>query len=152
MIETVSFEKTTFAATPRKFEAGTPDIAGAVGLAAAIGYIEGLDRPLAETWEAELLAYTEKALDALEGVRILGRARRKAPVVSFVLDGIHAHDVGTALDRAGVAVRVGHHCAQPLMEIFGVAATVRASFSIFNTRHEVDRLIEGLQEAQEIFR
>lgn len=152
MIETVSFEKSTFAATPRKFEAGTPDIAGAVGLAAAIGYIEGLDRPLAETWEAELLAYTEKALDALEGVRILGRARRKAPVVSFVLDGIHAHDVGTALDHAGVAVRVGHHCAQPLMEIFGVAATVRASFSIFNTRHEVDRLIEGLQETQEIFR
>lgn len=152
MIETVSFEKSTFAPTPRKFEAGTPDIAGAVGLGAAIRYIEALDRPLAEQWESELLRYAQSELDPIEGIRIIGRSPSKAPVVSFVLDEVHAHDVGTALDRAGVAVRVGHHCAQPLMEIFGVAATVRASFSIFNTQQEVDRLISGLHETLEIFR
>ena len=121
-------------------------------MGAAIGYLDNLPYHLVEAWEADLLSYAENSLDAIDGVRIIGRARRKAPVVSFVLDGIHAHDVGTALDQAAIAVRVGHHCAQPLMDIFGVPATVRASFSIFNTHSEIDRLAEALRETLEIFR
>jgi cysteine desulfurase/selenocysteine lyase len=152
MIETVSFEQSTFAGPPRKFEAGTPDIAGAVGLAAAIQYLRGLEAGPMQAWEAGLLTYAEKNLASVEGLRIIGQARHKAPIVSFVLDDIHAHDLGTALDQFGVAVRVGHHCAQPLMEIFGVPATVRASFSIFNTPTEIDRLTDAVRETLEIFR
>jgi len=152
MIETVSFEQSTFAGPPRKFEAGTPDIAGAIGLAAAIQYLGGLEAGPMEAWEAGLLRYAEKNLASLEGLRIIGQARQKAPIVSFVLDDIHAHDVGTALDQFGIAVRVGHHCAQPLMDIFGVPATVRASFAIFNTPTEIDRLTDAVRETVEIFR
>lgn len=151
MIETVSFERSTFARPPRKFEAGTPDIAGAVGLAAAIRYLRGLEAGPREAWEAGLLTYAEKTLASVQGLRIIGQARHKAPIVSFVLDDIHAHDLGTALDQFGVAVRVGHHCAQPLMDIFGVPATVRASFCIFNTPAEIDRLTDAVRETLEIF-
>jgi len=152
MIETVTFEKTTYAPPPAKFEAGTPDIAGAIGLAAAIHYLEGIGLDRIAAWEHELLEYATERLSAIEGLRLIGTAREKAAVISFVLDGIHAHDVGTALDRAGVAVRVGHHCAQPVMEIFGVPATVRASLSLYNTREEIDVLVDALRETMEIFR
>ena len=152
MIETVTFEKSTYAKSPGKFEAGTPDIAGAIGLSAAIEYLKGFDQAQLERWETGLLTYAEKRLSELDGLRIIGNARNKAPVVSFVVDGVHPHDVGTALDQSGVSVRVGHHCAQPLMEIFEVPATVRASFSIFNTPSEIDRLTLALSETMEIFR
>jgi cysteine desulfurase/selenocysteine lyase len=152
MIETVTFDKTTYAPVPTKFEAGTPDIAGAIGLGAAIDYIEeiGLDR--IATWEHMLLEYANAELADIEGLRFIGTARDKAAVISFVLDGIHAHDVGTALDMEGVAVRVGHHCAQPLMELFEVPATVRASFSLYNTKDEIDKLVEAIRMTQELFR
>lgn len=151
MIETVSFEQTRYAGVPQRFEAGTPDIAGVVGLSAAIRYIEGIGIQAIEAWEQTLLAQATRVLGAIPGLRIIGNARHKAGLVSFVLDGIHAHDVGTALDQAGVAVRVGHHCAQPLMEIFGVPATVRASFSLYNTPAEIDALATALGETREIF-
>jgi cysteine desulfurase/selenocysteine lyase len=151
MIETVSFEQTRYAGVPQRFEAGTPDIAGVVGLSAAIRYIEGIVIQAIEAWEQTLLAQATRVLGGIPGLRIIGNARHKAGLVSFVLDGIHAHDVGTALDQAGVAVRVGHHCAQPLMEIFGVPATVRASFSLYNTPAEIDALATALGETREIF-
>ena len=151
MIETVSFEQTRYAGVPQRFEAGTPDIAGVVGLSAAIRYIEGIGIQAIEAWEQTLLAQATRVLGAIPGLRIIGNARHKAGLVSFVLDGIHAHDVGTALDQAGIAVRVGHHCAQPLMEIFEVPATVRASFSLYNTPAEIDALATALGETREIF-
>ena len=152
MIESVTFEKTTYAPVPHKFEAGTPDIAGAIGLGAAIRYVEqiGLDR-VAE-WEHGLLERALETLGAIDGLHFVGTPRNRAAVVSFVLDGVHPHDAGTALDQHGVAVRVGHHCAQPLMEIFGVPATVRASFSLYNTPAEIDVLAEALRETLELFR
>jgi cysteine desulfurase/selenocysteine lyase len=151
MIESVSFERTRYASAPGKFEAGTPDIAGVVGLAEALRYLAGIGLDAVAGWEAELLAYAHAALDGLEGVRLIGRPREQAAVISFVLDDIHAHDVGTALDQAGICVRVGHHCAQPLMDLFEVPATVRASFSIYNTHAEIDALIEAIQETRKIF-
>jgi len=152
MIESVSFEKTTYAPVPSKFEAGTPDIAGAAGLHAAIDYVQGVGQERIAAWEHELLEHATRELEALDGVRIIGTAREKAAVLSFVVDGIHPHDIGTALDQAGVAVRVGHHCAEPLMDIFGVPATVRASFSLYNTHEDVDTLVAALRETMEIFR
>jgi len=151
MIETVSFEQTTYAEAPQRFEAGTPDIAGVVGLSAAISYLENIGLKNIEAWENALLTRATRVLGSMHGLRIIGNPRRKVGVLSFVLEGIHAHDVGTALDQAGIAVRVGHHCAQPLMEIFGVPATVRASFSLYNTPAEVDALAAALGETQELF-
>ena len=151
MIESVTFEKTTYAAPPNRFEAGTPDIAGVVGLDAAIRYVENIGIDAIEAWEQTLLVQATRALGEIEGLRIIGQAERKAAVISFVLDGIHAHDVGTALDQAGIAVRVGHHCAQPLMARFDVPATVRASFSLYNTPAEIDVLVAALRETREIF-
>ncbi len=151
MIESVSFEKTTYASAPQRFEAGTPDIAGVVGLAAAIRYVENIGIASIEEWEQSMLAEATRTLGSIEGLRLIGQARHKAAIVSFVLDGIHAHDVGTALDQAGIAVRVGHHCAQPLMKIFDVPATVRASFSLYNTPAEIDALAAAIRETQEIF-
>lgn len=150
MILTVTFEKTTYNVAPHKFEAGTPDVGGAVGLAAAIDYLEtaGIDAVAAH--EAELLAYAGERLAEVEGLRLIGRSPHKAAVHSFVLDGIHPHDIGTVLDHEGVAVRTGHHCAQPAMERFGVPATVRASFALYNTRTDVDRLIHALGKAREL--
>lgn len=151
MIVTVAFEGSTFREPPARFEAGTPHIAGAIGLGAALRYLEsiGLDRIAA--YEAELLSYATEKVGALPGVRLIGTARRKASVLSFVVEGVHPHDVGTVLDQRGVAVRVGHHCAQPIMAHFGVPATVRASFTFYNTRAEVDALVAGLEEVGEIF-
>ncbi len=151
MIRSVTFEKTTYNTLPYKFEAGTPDIAGVVGLGAAIDYVNDVSINNIATYEAELLAYATNALQKVEGLRILGTAKHKAAVISFVLDQIHPHDVGTILDRQGIAVRTGHHCAQPLMERFGVPATTRASFAFYNTREEVDALVAGLAKVKEVF-
>ena len=151
MIERVTFERTTFAPPPARFEAGTPPIAGTVGLHAAIDYVASFDPAAVAAHEHDLLAYATERLSAHNSVRLYGTAPGKAAIVSFTMDGVHPHDIGTILDRAGVAVRVGHHCAQPLMDHFGIAGTVRASFGLYNTRADVDRLIDGLDEVREIF-
>ncbi len=150
MILSVSFAKTTFNAPPYRFEAGTPNIEGAIGLGAALRYLEGLDRQGALQHEARLLAAATGHLAAIPGLRLIGTAREKASVLSFVIDGVHAHDVGTVLDAEGVAVRAGHHCAQPLMERFGVPATARASFAFYNTMDDVTALVRGVERVQEM--
>ncbi len=152
MIRTVTFEKTTFNELPWKFEAGTPNIAGAIGLGAALDYLDGVGLENAATWEQELLAYATRRIASVPGVRLIGTAREKAAVLSFVLEGVHPHDVATILDRQGVAVRAGHVCAQPVMERFGVPAITRASFAFYNTPEEVDALIAALHKVREIFR
>ena len=152
MILSVSFEKTTYNRPPHKFEAGTPDIAGAVGLGAAIDWLRGLDLPGAFAHEHQLLEYGTRALEQVPGLRLVGRAKERLGVLSFVLDDVHAHDIGTILDREGVAVRAGHHCAQPLMARYGLAATVRASLAFTNTREEIDALVRGLARVRELFR
>ena len=151
MIETVRFEKTTYAQIPHRFEAGTPDIGGVAGFEAALDYITGLGLDAIESHERELLTYATKALAEIPGVRPIGTAPEKAAVLSFTLDGVHPHDVGSILDHEGVAVRTGHHCAQPVMEHFGVPATVRASFALYNTREDVDALIRALHVVRELF-
>ncbi|GFE84430.1 cysteine desulfurase [Steroidobacter agaridevorans] len=150
MILSVSFEKTTFNQLPWKFEAGTPHIAGAIGLATAIDYLEkvGMDRIAA--YENELLEYATERLSALPGLRIVGTAPDKAAVVSFTLDGIHPHDIGTILDTEGVAIRTGHHCAMPVMDFFKIPATARASMSFYNTREEIDRLVTALEHTRQV--
>jgi cysteine desulfurase/selenocysteine lyase len=152
MIASVTFEKTTYNALPYKFEAGTPHIAGVIGLGVALDYLSGLGLDRVVAYERELLAYGTAALHAVPGVRIIGTARKKASVLSFVVDGVHAHDVGTILDHAGVAVRAGHHCAMPVMQRFGVPATVRASLAFYNSREELDALVAGLHDVRGIFR
>jgi cysteine desulfurase/selenocysteine lyase len=151
MISSVTFEKTTYNQLPYKFEAGTPDIAGAVGLHAAIDYLDGLGMDNVAAHEHNLLAKATDAVSATPGVRLIGTAKEKAGVLSFVLEGVHAHDIGTILDQEGIAVRTGHHCAQPVMERFGVAATARASFGIYNTLEEVGALVEGIERVREVF-
>jgi cysteine desulfurase/selenocysteine lyase len=152
MIGSVSFEGTTFAPPPGRFEAGTPDIAGAIGLAAAVRYLETIGLDAAHDHEARLLAQAITALRTVPGLRTIGAGPGvRASVVSFVLDGIHPHDAGTILDQQGVAVRAGHHCAQPLMRRYGVAGTVRASFSLYNTPGEIDTLVQGLHRVREVF-
>jgi cysteine desulfurase/selenocysteine lyase len=153
MILTVSFERSTYNALPYKFEAGTPNITGVVGLGAAVDYLQDVDFAAVAEHEHALLAHaTERLLEEVPGVRLIGTAARKASVLSFVVAGIHAHDLGTIVDREGVAIRTGHHCAMPVMERFGVAATARASFAFYNNHDDVDRLIAGLKRAVEIFR
>jgi cysteine desulfurase/selenocysteine lyase len=151
MIHTVSFEKTTYKDIPHRFEAGTPDIAGAIGLGAAVDYLDkiGMDRIAA--METDLLDYGTEKLQRIPGLRMIGTARRKASILGFTVDGIHPHDLGTALDLDGIAVRAGHHCAQPVMEHFGVPATVRASLALYNTRDEIDSLVTALHKAIEVF-
>ena len=151
MIERVTFERTTFAPPPARFEAGTPPITGAVGLHAAIDYVASFDPSAVAAHEHDLLTYATERLGALNNICLYGTAPGKAAIISFTMDDVHAHDVGTILDRAGVAVRVGHHCAQPLMDHFGIAGTVRASFGLYNSRADVDRMIDGLGEVREIF-
>ena len=151
MIELVTFAKTTFADIPARFEAGTPPIAQAIGLHAALDYIDGIGRDAIRAHEKALLDYATERLQEVNSVRLIGTAPKKASIVSFVLDDVHPHDVGTILDRAGIAVRVGHHCAQPIMAHFGISGTVRASFGVYNTHAEVDALIEALSEVREIF-
>ncbi|MCF7822457.1 MAG: cysteine desulfurase, partial [Mariprofundaceae bacterium] len=151
MILTVTFEKSQYNDLPHKFEAGTPNIAGAIGFGRAIKYIEGIGFEVIEAREKALLAYaTQKAKD-FDGLRRIGTAGHKACVLSFVLDGVHPHDLGTILDREGVAIRAGHHCAMPVMQFYGVPATARASFSIYNTEAEVDTLFAALTKAQDMF-
>jgi cysteine desulfurase/selenocysteine lyase len=151
MILSVTFEKSTFKEIPHKFEAGTPDIAGAVGLGAAIDYVNGVGFDGIAAHEDDLLAYGTALLDEIPGLRSIGTASEKASVLSFVLDGIHPHDVGTILDQEGIAVRTGHHCAQPVMDRFGVPATTRASLALYNTRSDLDALANGIRKVQEIF-
>jgi cysteine desulfurase/selenocysteine lyase len=151
MIRSVTFERTEYAEPPHRFEAGTPSIEGAIGLAAALDYLEGLGLTAIAAHEHELLVQATAALAAIPGIRLVGTAADKAAVVSFVMDGVHPHDIGTILDREGVAVRAGHHCAQPVMERFGVPATVRASFGLYNTVGEVDALAAGLARVREVF-
>jgi cysteine desulfurase/selenocysteine lyase len=150
MIREVRFEKTTFADPPHRFEAGTPNIAGFAGLAAAIDYVEGLGRERIAAYERGLLDYATAALKAVPGLRIFGEAAHKAAVISFLIEGAHAHDLATLLDHEGVAVRSGHHCAHPLMQFYGVPATVRASLSIYNTRAEVDRFVEAIGKVRQL--
>jgi len=151
MISSVSFEKTTYNTVPYKFEAGTPNIAATIGLGAAIDYVNSLGIENLARHEHELLVYATEKLSQIPGVRIIGTAREKASVVSFVLDGVHPHDIGTVLDQEGIAVRTGHHCAQPLMERFKVPATARASLAFYNTKEEIDTLVEAIEKAKQIF-
>jgi len=152
MILRVTFEKTTYNAIPWKFEAGTPDIAGAVGLRAAIDYLDATGLGAVSAHERELLAYATEEVGRIPGVRIVGTAREKAGILSFVVEGVHPHDVGTILDHEGIAIRTGHHCAMPLMDRFGLPATARASFGLYNTPAEVDLLADGIRKARELFR
>ena len=151
MIASVSFEGSTWAAPPQKFEAGTPAIAQAVGLAAAIDYVESLGFDSIAAHETDVMQYASERLAAIRGLRLLGTARPKAGVISFTIEGVHPHDIATVLDREGVAIRAGHHCAQPLMRRFGVPAAARASFGLYNTRAEADALAESLETVQRIF-
>jgi len=152
MILSVSFEKTTYNALPYKFEAGTPNIAGVVGLAAALDYVAGIGLEAIGAYERELHDYASRRLLEIDGLRLIGTAREKAAVISFVLEAVHPHDIGTILDGEGIAVRTGHHCAQPLMMRFNVPATGRASFGLYNTREEADALAAGLHKVIEVFR
>ncbi|MBL4706885.1 MAG: cysteine desulfurase [Flavobacteriales bacterium] len=147
MIKTVSFEKTTYNELPHKFEAGTPNIAAGIATAAALDYINALDWEGIHKHETELLAYATKCLKEIDGLKIIGEAEQKASVISFIVEGIHAYDIGVIIDKMGVAVRTGHHCTQPLMERFGILGTIRASFTFYNTKEEVDLLISALQKA-----
>jgi cysteine desulfurase/selenocysteine lyase len=151
MILKVSFEGTTYNTLPHNFEAGTPNIAGVVGLGAAIDYLETVGMERIAQYEHGLLDYATRRLAAVKGLRFIGTAREKAAVISFVLDGIHAHDVGTILDSEGIAIRTGHHCAMPVMDFYGVPATARASLAFYNTADEVDRLATALDRAREVF-
>lgn len=151
MIKSVTFEKTIYGDLPNKFEAGTPAIASQIGLGAAIDYVNTIDRKQAAAHEDELLHYATEKLSAIEGVRIIGTAREKLSVLSFVIDDIHPHDIGTILDQEGIAVRAGHHCAQPVMQRLNVPATARASFAFYNTKEEVDVLARTIEKVVEIF-
>lgn len=151
MIETVSFEKTTYNEPPHKFEAGTPNIAGVIGLGAAIEFLEGVGQEAVSAYEAELLAYATARMSEIDDMRFIGVAEQKASVLSFLIGDVHPYDAGTILDRLGIAVRTGHHCTQPLMRRFGIPGTVRASFALYNTKDEVDALVEGAKRVQEMF-
>ena len=151
MISLVTFEKTHYNVLPYKFEAGTPNIAGGIGLGAAIDYLNGLDWDQVSDHEKDLLSYATDELSAIETLKIIGKAKEKAGVLSFVFEHIHAHDVGTILDQEGVAVRAGHHCAMPVMQRFGVPATARASFALYNTRQEIDALVKGIHRVLKVF-
>ncbi|MGB5586861.1 MAG: cysteine desulfurase [Gammaproteobacteria bacterium] len=151
MIRMVRFDRTEYNDLPWKFEAGTPNISGAVGLGAAVDYLESVGMDAIAAREAELLEYATQSLLQVPGLRLIGTAEHKASLVSFVLDGVHPHDIGTIVDHDGIAVRTGHHCAMPVMEFFGIPATARASFALYNTEDEIDRLAESLSRAREVF-
>ena len=152
MIRSVTFEETSYNTLPYKFEAGTPNIAGVIGLGAAIEYVSSIGFDAIVSHERALLSYATAKLTEVPGLRIIGRAREKTGILSFVLDGAHPHDIGTILDREGIAIRTGHHCTMPLMERFGVPATARASFALYNTRQEVDALVEAIHKVREVFK
>ena len=150
MIRMVTFDKTTYADLPNKFEAGTPNIAGVVGLGAAIDYVNSIGIDQIASYEHELLEYATQRAGEVEGLRLVGTAKNKASILSFVMDKVHPHDLGTILDHEGIAIRTGHHCAQPVMDRFQVPATARASFAFYNTKQEIDVLISGLARALEV--
>jgi cysteine desulfurase/selenocysteine lyase len=151
MIATVTFERTTYNSLPYKFEAGTPNIAGTIGLGAAIDYVNQIGIERIARYEHELLSYGTEALSRIPGLRLIGTAKEKAGVLSFVLEGVHPHDIGTILDREGIAIRTGHHCAMPVMERFGIPATARASLAFYNTSDEIDALVAGINKVKEVF-
>jgi len=151
MIRSVTFEKTLYNDLPYKFEAGTPNIGGAIGLGVAIDYVTNLGIENIAAHEHDLLLYATEALSAIPEIRLIGTATQKAAVISFLIEGIHPHDIGTILDREGIAIRTGHHCAQPVMQCFKIPATARASFALYNTRAEVDALVNGIQRVKEVF-
>ena len=151
MILSVSFDKTTYNALPYKFEAGTPNISGAIGLGAAVDFLQSLDLPAVHAHEHSLLEYATAKLGEIDGLTIIGTAREKASLISFVVAGVHPHDLGTILDEDGIAVRTGHHCAMPVMEFFKLPATARASFALYNTFDEIDRLAAALPRARALF-
>jgi cysteine desulfurase/selenocysteine lyase len=150
MIETVTLEGSTWATPPARFEAGTPHIAGAIGLAEAAEFLMGLGMDHIASLEAELLRYATEKMQVIDGLRVIGTAPDKAGILSFVIDGVHPQDLGTLLDQQGVAIRTGHHCAQPAMAAFGITATARASFGLYNTSDDIDRLVEATQRAVEM--
>jgi len=150
MISSVTFERSTWNALPYKFEAGTPHIEGAIGLGVAIDYIQQVGLAQIGEHERDLLDYGTRALESIDGVRLIGTARRKASILSFVMDGIHPHDIGTIVDREGIAIRTGHHCAQPVMDRFGIPATARASLAMYNTRDDIDALVLALARVREL--
>jgi cysteine desulfurase/selenocysteine lyase len=152
MIDTVTFAKSTWAKLPFKFEAGTPNIAGIIGLGEAFRWMEDYDKSAMAAHEQELLAHAIKELLAIEGLRIIGTAKEKVGVISFVIDGVHHYDLGTLLDQQGIAVRTGHHCTQPLMDRFSVSGTTRASFACFNTMEEVDTMVVAVKKAIKMLR
>jgi cysteine desulfurase/selenocysteine lyase len=151
MIASVSFEKTVYNRLPYKFEAGTPHISGGIGLGTAVEYLNGIGVNAIAAHEHDLLTYATAAVTEIPGVRVVGTAKEKAGVLSFVMEGIHPHDIGTVLDQEGIAIRTGHHCAQPIMTRFGIDATARASFALYNTREEVDALVRGIHKVREVF-
>ena len=151
MIRSVTFEKTLYNVLPNKFEAGTPNIAGAIGLGAAISYVNNIGMDQIFAYESELLQYGTERLSAIGGLTLMGTAAKKGSVLSFVMDGVHPHDIGTILDAEGIAIRTGHHCAQPLMDRFGVPATARASLAFYNTKQEIDVLVKGIDRVIEVF-
>jgi len=151
MISSVSFEKTTYNRVPFKFEAGTPHVAGAIGLGVALAYVNSLGLENIGAHEHALLEYATAAVSAIPGIRLIGTAREKAGVLSFVMEGVHPHDIGTILDQEGIAIRTGHHCSEPVMQRFGIPATARASFAVYNTFEEVDALVRGIEKVREVF-
>jgi len=151
MIRQVTFEKTEYAGLPHKFEAGTPAIAEIIGLGAAIDYVSGIGMDNIAAYEAELLAYATQQAEQINGLNIIGQAAHKGGILSFTLDRIHPHDIGTMLDSLGIAIRAGHHCAMPVMDFYGVPATARASFAMYNTRQEIDVLMQGIKSLIEVF-
>jgi cysteine desulfurase/selenocysteine lyase len=151
MILSVTFEKTTYNTIPHKFEAGTPPIAAAIGLGAAVDYISAIGIDKIAKYEVDLLNYAQEQVNAMPGVRIIGTSEKKAAVMSFAIEGVHPHDVGTLLNQDGIAIRTGHHCAQPVMQRFKVPATSRASFAFYNSMSEVDALIAGIRNVQKVF-
>ena len=151
MIKSVTFEKTTYNSLPYKFEAGTPNIAGTIGLGAAIDYVTGLGMERTLAYEQELLEYGARRLSSISGLRLVGTAKEKGGILSFVMDGVHPHDIGTILDSEGIAIRAGHHCTQPVMERFGIPATARASLAFYNTKEEIDALVKGIDKVIEVF-
>jgi cysteine desulfurase/selenocysteine lyase len=151
MIRSVTFEETQYNEIPYKFEAGTPNIAGVVGLGAALDYVQGIGRDAIAAHESDVLNYATHEVSAVPGLRIIGTAKQKASILSFILEGVHPHDIGTILDHQGVAIRAGHHCAMPVMQRYGISGTARASFALYNTRGNVDALVAGLHKVRELF-
>lgn len=150
MISSVTFEKTIYNSIPFKFEAGTPNIAGAIGLGAAIDYVERIGLANAASYEQELLFYATERISQIPAVQVIGTAREKVSVLSFVVEGVHPHDAGVMLDQEGVAIRTGHHCAQPVMERFNIPGTIRASLAFYNTKEEIDALVTGIEKVKEV--